>query len=144
VTAIDWSALPPPQPEPDVDTAPFWDATAHGQLLMCRCLECRHSHQPPLERCRRCGGETAFEPISGHGTVYTFIVQRQPAVVGYSIRSRTPSPSSRSTSRRACDSQDESSTSIPTRWRSGCGAAPASTTYRVATTACRCGYRRHE
>lgn len=76
-------ALPPPQPEPDVDTAPFWDATAHGQLLMCRCLECRHWHQPPLERCRRCGGETAFEPISGHGTVYTFIVQRQPAVVGY-------------------------------------------------------------
>ena len=38
---------------------------------------------PPLERCRRCGAPTTFEPISGNGTIYTFIVQRQPAVVGY-------------------------------------------------------------
>jgi len=77
------AALPPPQPVPDADTAPFWEATAHGQLLMCRCRACGHWHQPPLERCRRCGGVTGFEPVSGQGTVYTFIVQRQPAVVGY-------------------------------------------------------------
>jgi hypothetical protein len=81
--AIDWSALPPPQPLPDPDTEPFWQATAEGQLAMCRCTDCGLWQQPPLERCRRCDGPTAFEPVAGSGTIYTFIVQRQPAVVGY-------------------------------------------------------------
>lgn len=80
---IDWSALPPPQPEPDADTAGFWQATADGELQICRCQVCGHWHQPPLERCRRCAGPTSFEPVSGRGTVSTYIVQRQPAVVGY-------------------------------------------------------------
>ena len=31
--AVDWSALPPPQPLPDVDTEPFWQATAEGRHL---------------------------------------------------------------------------------------------------------------
>ncbi|SRR6266508_6598675 len=83
MSTLDWSTLPPPQPDPDVDTAPFWKATAGGTLQMCRCQQCRRWQQPPLERCRSCAGRTAFEPVSGEGTVYTFIVQRQPAVVGY-------------------------------------------------------------
>ena len=82
-TALDWSALPPPQPSPDLDTRRFWEATAAGTLALCRCGSCGHWHHPPLEHCRRCAAPTAFEPVSGHGTVYTFIVQRQPAVVGY-------------------------------------------------------------
>lgn len=81
--SIDWSTLPPPQPAPDPDTQPFWHATAEGKLMMCRCTECGWWHQPPLERCRRCAAATHFEPVSGHGTIITFIVQRQPAVVGY-------------------------------------------------------------
>lgn len=83
MSLVDWSALPPPQPDPDADTAPFWEATAGGELRICRCQACGHWHQPPLERCRRCAGPTAFEPIAGDGAIYTFIVQRQPAVVGY-------------------------------------------------------------
>jgi len=50
--SIDWSAMPPPQPSPDVDTAPFWAATAAGQLAICRCQDCGLWLQPPLERCR--------------------------------------------------------------------------------------------
>jgi uncharacterized protein len=80
---VGWSALPPPQPAPDIDTEPFWEATAHGELAMCRCDDCGTWQQPPLERCRRCAGPTSFHPVSGNGTIYTFIVQRQPAVVGY-------------------------------------------------------------
>jgi uncharacterized OB-fold protein len=83
MSTVDWATLPPPQPDPDFDTAPFWQATADGHLQICRCQSCGYWHQPPLERCRRCAGATAFEPISGDGTIYTFIVQRQPAVVGY-------------------------------------------------------------
>ncbi len=82
-TPTDWSTLPPPQPAPDVDTARFWQSTAAGRLELCRCLSCHLWHHPPLERCRQCAGPTAFEPISGHGTIYTFIIQRQPAVVGF-------------------------------------------------------------
>ena len=50
---------------------------------MCRCQECGLWLQPPLERCRQCAGPTAFEPIAGTGSIYSFIVQRQPAVPGY-------------------------------------------------------------
>jgi uncharacterized protein len=81
--AAEWAALPPPQPFPDADTAPFWRATAGGRLELCRCGSCGHWHSPPLERCRRCAGPTAFEAVSGSGTIETFVVQRQPAVVGF-------------------------------------------------------------
>jgi uncharacterized OB-fold protein len=73
----------PPQPAPDVDSARFWQATAEGRLALCRCVDCGLWLQPPLERCRRCGGATTFEDVSGNGSVYSFIVQRQPSVVGY-------------------------------------------------------------
>lgn len=81
--STDWSQLPPPQPDPDLDTQGFWDSTAHGELRLCRCTSCGLWHHPPLEHCRSCAAPTAFEPVAGTGTVYTFIVQRQPAVVGY-------------------------------------------------------------
>lgn len=73
----------PPQPLPDTDTAPFWEATAAGRLALCRCQTCGLWLQPPLERCRKCGQPTAFEAVAGRGTVYTFIVQHQPSVPGY-------------------------------------------------------------
>ena len=77
------AAAVPPQPAPDFDTEGFWAATAEGRLALCRCTECRLWLQPPLERCRRCAGPTAFEDVAGTGTIHSFIVQRQPAVVGY-------------------------------------------------------------
>lgn len=73
----------PPQPVPDVDSAPFWAATADGRLELCRCTACRQWLQPPLERCRRCAVTTAFEPIAGTGVVHSYIVVRQPMVPGY-------------------------------------------------------------
>lgn len=73
----------PPQPLPDVDTEGFWQATAGGYLAMCRCRSCRQWLQPPLERCRICAAETAFEPVAGTGVIYSFIVVRQAAVPGY-------------------------------------------------------------
>jgi uncharacterized OB-fold protein len=80
---VDWTQLPPPQPAPDLDTQGFWDATARGELELCRCQSCGLWHHPPREHCRRCAAATAFEPIGGRGSIHTFIVQRQPAVVGF-------------------------------------------------------------
>ncbi len=73
----------PPQPRPDLDTAGFWEATAGGRLALCRCAECGLWLHPPLHECRRCGGKTRFEPVSGRGTIYTYTVVRHPAVPGY-------------------------------------------------------------
>lgn len=75
--------LLPPIPVPDVESQGFWDALADDRLDLCRCTECRTWMQPPLEHCRRCGAETTFEPASGNGTVYSFIVVRHPAVPGH-------------------------------------------------------------
>lgn len=75
----------PPQPVPDADTQGFWEATAHGTLKMCRCTnaDCGLWMMPPLDACRKCASPTHFEEVSGAGSVYTFIVQRQAAVSGY-------------------------------------------------------------
>jgi len=73
----------PPQPVPDPDSAGFWEATSGGQLSMCRCRDCGLWMQPPLERCRSCGAATSYEPVSGAGELYTFIVQHRPVTVGY-------------------------------------------------------------
>lgn len=73
----------PPQPLPDVDTEGFWKATAEGRLALCRCTECRRWQHPPLERCGKCGGPTAFEDTSGRGRLYSYIVERRGSVTGY-------------------------------------------------------------
>jgi uncharacterized protein len=72
----------PPQPVPDSDTVGFWEALAGGRLALCRCQACRSWMHPPLERCRRCGGPTSFEPVSGAGTVHSFIVMHRASVPG--------------------------------------------------------------
>jgi uncharacterized OB-fold protein len=74
----------PPQPLPDADTEGFWQATAHGELALCRCRECRLWQQPPVERCRACAGLTSFEPVSGGGSVFSFIVANRASVPGFS------------------------------------------------------------
>jgi uncharacterized OB-fold protein len=38
---------------------------------------------PPLESCRHCGGSTNTEPVSGHATVFSFIVVQRAAVPGF-------------------------------------------------------------
>jgi len=80
-TTGDWRTIPP-QPLPDVDSAGYWEATAAGQIAICRCTECRTWVHPPLERCRQCGGALAYEPISGNGTVNSFIVMHRASVPG--------------------------------------------------------------
>ncbi len=74
-----------PEPMPDPDTEGFWEATAQGRLAISRCQSCRRFQHPPHERCRECGGEVAFEDVSGRGTIYSFIVVRQALVPGHEV-----------------------------------------------------------
>ncbi len=73
----------PVQPAPDPDSRGFWEATAAGELAICRCVGCRAWLQPPLERCRHCAAATRFERVSGRGTIFSFIVVRHPCSPGY-------------------------------------------------------------
>ena len=73
----------PPQPRPDADTDGFWHATSEGYLALSRCQDCNTWQQPPVERCRQCGGPTSYQPVSGRGAVYSYIVVHHPAVPGF-------------------------------------------------------------
>jgi uncharacterized OB-fold protein len=73
----------PPVPLPDVVSAPFWSSTASGVLALARCADCRRWDHPPQERCRFCGGAIVFEPVSGRGTIFSFIVNRRQFVPGH-------------------------------------------------------------
>jgi len=68
-----------PLPQPDADTAFFWDACARGELAILRCTACRRWVHYPRPRCPGCGA-TTLEPerVSGRGTVHSFTVTHFP------------------------------------------------------------------
>ncbi len=72
----------PPVPLVDVDSAPWWESLEGGTLSVARCRACRRWSHPPLERCRTCGGDNALEPVSGQGSIFSFIVVRHLSLPG--------------------------------------------------------------
>jgi uncharacterized OB-fold protein len=74
---------PRPLPEPDPDTAFFWEGTAQRKLLILRCQKCGRYVHYPKPMCPACGSiDLKPEEVSGRGTVYTYTVTHQ-AVPGY-------------------------------------------------------------
>jgi len=64
-----------PVPHADRDSAPWWEALTRHELLMPRCAQCRAWRFPPRAICNRCGSfDHAWEPLSGSGTVASWIV----------------------------------------------------------------------
>ncbi|HKE12406.1 MAG TPA: zinc ribbon domain-containing protein, partial [Myxococcota bacterium] len=73
------SAALRPLPLPDLDTAPFWTAAARGELSMQSCAVCRGLRFPPRPMCPRCGSlESFWKPVSGRGTVWSYVVCHPP------------------------------------------------------------------
>ena len=72
------AGLPAPAPTVLPEVQAFWDATAEGRLLLPRCLECQNVIWYPRPFCPACAS-TRVEWIeaSGHGTVYSFTVNRR-------------------------------------------------------------------
>lgn len=56
------------------DTSAYWSACRRGELVVQRCTACGTRVHLPAADCPRCGGELAFEPVSGEGVVHTFTV----------------------------------------------------------------------
>jgi uncharacterized OB-fold protein len=67
-----------PRPEPDRDSAPWWEAVRRHELLLQRCRGCGTPRFPPRAICNGCRSREAdWVPAQGTGRVYTWIVNHQ-------------------------------------------------------------------
>ena len=69
-----------PVPQPDADTALFWQGLRQGKLLLQHCADCEHVQYYQQAICRACGSENlAHRAASGRGKVHSFsVVHRAP------------------------------------------------------------------
>ncbi len=69
---------PPRRPLPivgDIESKPFWDGCARGELLLQRCLNCGALRHPPSPICAKClSPRNEWLPASGDATAYSFVV----------------------------------------------------------------------
>jgi uncharacterized OB-fold protein len=77
----------PPSPEPNAETAPFWEAANESRLLLKRCLTTGKAFHPPRSISPFTGlAQTEWIEASGAGTVYSFSVsmrQETPHCIAY-------------------------------------------------------------
>jgi uncharacterized OB-fold protein len=72
-------------PDPtDDDSAPFWAGCARGELLVQACARCGRRRIPPRPMCFVCRSiEQRWEPVSGHATIWSFVVAHPPLLPAY-------------------------------------------------------------
>jgi len=59
----------------DAQSAPFFDGTARGELLLRSCNECQHLMEPAAMTCSRCGSRHfCWKAAAGDGTILTWTV----------------------------------------------------------------------
>ena len=72
-------AIEKPLPLANEDSQEYWEACKRGELRLQKCAGCAHVRFPPAALCPRCLSESfAWEPMSGRGKVYTWIVVHRP------------------------------------------------------------------
>ncbi len=67
------------RPHIDYDSKPYWEYLRKHNPHLQKCRQCRRFRFPPLPSCPHCGtlgGE--WTPISGRGTIYSWIVVHHP------------------------------------------------------------------
>jgi uncharacterized OB-fold protein len=74
----------PVVPIANLDTQPFWDGCARGELLLQRCSACEAFRHPPSPICPACLSDRHdWVRASGRGKVYTFVVVRETRARGW-------------------------------------------------------------
>jgi len=64
-----------PFPQPDRDTAPFWEAQNRHELVFQRCSGCGTTRYPVAPLCAECRSfESAWVASTGRGRVYSYTV----------------------------------------------------------------------
>jgi uncharacterized OB-fold protein len=70
------AAKPLPQITPEM--APFWEAARRHELVVQRCRGCGERRFPARDLCNRClAREADWVPVSGRGTIFSFVVMHQ-------------------------------------------------------------------
>jgi uncharacterized OB-fold protein len=68
----------------DPEAAEFWTGCARGELLVQTCTSCGRRRMPPRPMCPRCRSlEYRWEPMSGRGSIWSFIVPHPPLLPAY-------------------------------------------------------------
>ena len=64
-----------PLPAITEDGAPYWAAARESRLAVQQCSACGHRRFPPSVLCPKClAFEHEWKPLSGRGTIYSFII----------------------------------------------------------------------
>jgi uncharacterized OB-fold protein len=80
-----------PLPLPDDATLAFWEACRRGELRMQRCAECKRLRWPPRPMCPGCQSfEGEWIPVSGRGTIYSFVIAHAPLLPAFQPRAPMP------------------------------------------------------
>lgn len=68
-----------PLPQPTEEALPFFEALKRGALELQQCARCKRWSHPPRALCPDCHSfDFTWVPVSGRGTVYSYIVTHQP------------------------------------------------------------------
>jgi len=72
-----------PDPDDD-DAAPFWQATARGELRAQSCSGCGRRRIPPRPMCPACRSlEHTWELLFGRGSIWSYVVAHPPLLPAY-------------------------------------------------------------
>ena len=64
-----------PLPQPDTDSAPFWEATREHRFVAQCCRACGTFRWPPRGVCPKCHSwDTEWKELSGRGVVESYVV----------------------------------------------------------------------
>ncbi|MSO37409.1 MAG: hypothetical protein EXQ69_04070 [Acidimicrobiia bacterium] len=68
----------------DEVAAPFWAACSRNELVVQTCAACDKSRMPPRPMCPHCRSiAVKWEPTSGFGTIWSYIVPHPPLLPAY-------------------------------------------------------------
>lgn len=73
-----------PVPEPDEDSAPFWEACGRHELLAQRCDDCGAWRFPPRPMCPGCNSfASSWTALAGRGRVWSWVVAHPPLLPAF-------------------------------------------------------------
>ncbi len=74
-------------PPPEASHAGFWEGARRGELRMPRCTACTRRWFPPRPLCPHCReAEWSWVPVSGRGTLWSFVIAHPPLLPWYAAR----------------------------------------------------------
>jgi len=75
------------------DSAPFWEATRSGRLLLQWCISCEKPVFYPRAFCPQCGGDSSgleWREASGRGVIHAVTVEHRPEATGAAFSGGQP------------------------------------------------------